>query len=72
MKNQLANIDEEYEKLTTTVSKQGEQWHRKINMVINKIKTEINEIKVKHITILLKHLDGIKRIQSFINNHYLP
>ncbi|XP_052716073.1 uncharacterized protein LOC128188829 [Crassostrea angulata] len=66
LENHLANLDEGYEKLTTTMSKQGEQWHREIDMVINNMKTEINEIKVKHRNILQKHLDEIKEIQSLI------
>ncbi|XP_052677900.1 uncharacterized protein LOC128158951 [Crassostrea angulata] len=67
LENQLANLDGEYEKLTSAMSKQGEQWHREIDIVINKMKTEINEIKVKHRDILQKHLDEIKQIQSLIN-----
>uniref|UniRef100_K1RIG0 Tripartite motif-containing protein 3 n=1 Tax=Magallana gigas TaxID=29159 RepID=K1RIG0_MAGGI len=66
LENQLANLDGGYEKLTSTMSKQGEQWHREIDIVINKMKTEINEIKVKHKDILQKHLDEIKQIQSLI------
>eukprot|EP00105_Crassostrea_gigas_P011492 XP_011427180.1 PREDICTED: uncharacterized protein LOC105328108 [Crassostrea gigas] len=66
LENQLANLDGGYEKLTTTMSKQGEQWHREIDITINKMKTEISEIKIKHRDILQKHLDGIKQIQSLI------
>nr|XP_034308279.1 uncharacterized protein LOC117680492 [Crassostrea gigas] len=66
LENQLANLDGGYEKITTTMSKQGEQWHREIDIIINKMKTEISEIKVKHRDILQKHLDEIKQIQSLI------
>nr|XP_034305168.1 uncharacterized protein LOC109620202 isoform X4 [Crassostrea gigas] len=69
--NQLANLDGGYEKLTTTMSKQGEQWHREIDIVINKMKTEISEIKEKHRDILQKHLDEIKQIQSLIKQTLL-
>ncbi|XP_052677680.1 uncharacterized protein LOC128158763 [Crassostrea angulata] len=71
LENQLANLDEGYEKLTTTMSKQGEQWHREIDIVIDKMKNEINEIKVKHRDILQKHLDEIKQIQSLIKQTLL-
>uniref|UniRef100_K1QVW9 B box-type domain-containing protein n=1 Tax=Magallana gigas TaxID=29159 RepID=K1QVW9_MAGGI len=71
LENQLANLDGGYEKLTTTMSKQGEQWHREIDIVINKMKTEISEIKVKHRDILQKHLDEIKQIQSLIKQTLL-
>ncbi|XP_052678847.1 uncharacterized protein LOC128159706 [Crassostrea angulata] len=71
LENQLANLDGGYEKLTTTMSKQGEQWHREIDIVINKIITEISEIKVKHRDILKKHLNEIKQIQSLIKQTFL-
>nr|XP_034307169.1 uncharacterized protein LOC109617452 [Crassostrea gigas] len=66
LENQLANLDSGYEKLTTEISKQGEEWHRVIDIVINKMKTEINEIKLKHESILKKHLNEIKQMQSLI------
>eukprot|EP00105_Crassostrea_gigas_P029717 XP_011451737.1 PREDICTED: uncharacterized protein LOC105345322 [Crassostrea gigas] len=67
LENQLANLDEGYEKLTTEITKQGEEWHREIDIVINKMKTEINEIKLEHESILKKHLNEIKQMQSLIN-----
>ncbi|XP_065937721.1 uncharacterized protein [Magallana gigas] len=66
LENQLANLDGGYDKLTTTMSKQGEQWHREIDIIVNKMKTEISEIKVKHKELLQKHLNEIKQIQSLI------
>ncbi|XP_065938047.1 E3 ubiquitin-protein ligase TRIM71-like [Magallana gigas] len=66
LKNQLANLDGGYEKLTSAMSKQGEQWHREIDIVIKKMKTEISEIKVKHRDVLQKHLNEIKQVQSLI------
>uniref|UniRef100_K1PG56 Tripartite motif-containing protein 2 n=1 Tax=Magallana gigas TaxID=29159 RepID=K1PG56_MAGGI len=66
LKNQLANLDGGYEKITTAMSKQGEQWHTEIDIVFNKMKTEISEIKLKHRDILQKHLDEIKQIQALI------
>ncbi|XP_034309272.2 uncharacterized protein [Magallana gigas] len=69
--NQLANLDGEYEKLTTAMSKQGEQWHKEIDIVINEMKAEISEIKVKHRDILQKRLDEIKQIQALIKQTLL-
>ncbi|XP_052677748.1 uncharacterized protein LOC128158826 [Crassostrea angulata] len=66
VENQLANLEEGYEKRRTEISKQGEEWLREINIVINKMKTEINEIKLKHGSILQKHLSEIKHMQSLI------
>nr|XP_034317455.1 uncharacterized protein LOC105322040 [Crassostrea gigas] len=71
LENQLADLDGEYEKLTTTITKQGEQWHREIDIVINKMKTEISDIKVKHRVILEKHLDEIKQIQALMKQTLL-
>nr|XP_034306453.1 uncharacterized protein LOC117682593 isoform X2 [Crassostrea gigas] len=66
LENQLASLDGGYEKLEITMSKQGEQWHREIDIIVNKMKTEISEIKVKHKELLQKHLNDIKQIQSLI------
>ncbi|XP_065929928.1 uncharacterized protein [Magallana gigas] len=71
LENQLANLDGGYEKLTTAMSKQGEQWHREIDIVVNKMKTEISEMKVKHRDLLKKHLDEIKQTQALINQTLL-
>nr|XP_034305817.1 uncharacterized protein LOC117682427 [Crassostrea gigas] len=71
LEDQLANLDEGYEKLTTTMSKQGEQWHREIDNIINKMQIEISDIKVKHRDILQKHLNEIKQIQSLIKHTFL-
>ncbi|XP_052680760.1 uncharacterized protein LOC128161507 [Crassostrea angulata] len=67
----LANLDVGYEKLTAIMSKQGEQWHREIDIIINKMKTEISEIKVQHREILQKHLNQIKQVQSAIKQSLL-
>nr|XP_019919139.2 uncharacterized protein LOC109617450 [Crassostrea gigas] len=66
LEKQLANLDGGYEKLTTEILKQGEEWHREIDIIINKMKTEINDIKLKHESILKKYLNEIKQIQSLI------
>lgn len=53
--NQIANLDREYDKITTVISKQGEKWCSEVDSVINKMKNEIKEIKEKHCVILEKH-----------------
>lgn len=67
LENQLANFDGEYEKITTDISKIGELWHKEIDIIINKMKTEICDIKVKRRKILQEYLDEIKQKQSLIN-----
>uniref|UniRef100_A0A8W8LR33 Tripartite motif-containing protein 2 n=1 Tax=Magallana gigas TaxID=29159 RepID=A0A8W8LR33_MAGGI len=67
----LANLDVGYEKLTIIMSKQGEQWHREIDIIINKMKTEISDIKKQHREILKTHLNQIKQVQSVIKQSLL-
>ncbi|XP_065937882.1 E3 ubiquitin-protein ligase Midline-1-like isoform X2 [Magallana gigas] len=69
--NQIDNLDGGYQNLATEISKQGEQWHREIDIIINKMKTEIGEIKERHRHILQKHLEEIKQIQSLVNKTLL-
>ncbi|XP_034306629.2 uncharacterized protein [Magallana gigas] len=71
LEKRLGSLDGGYETLTTKISKHGEEWHRKIDIVINNIKTELSEIKVKHKEILQKYLDEIKQTQSLINKALL-
>ncbi|XP_061178899.1 uncharacterized protein LOC133187512 [Saccostrea echinata] len=59
----LDNIDGEYEKLSTAVTKHGEDCHRIINTIVNKMKADIIEMKIEHMSILRKQLDEIKQIQ---------
>nr|XP_022295769.1 E3 ubiquitin-protein ligase Midline-1-like [Crassostrea virginica] len=63
---QISNLDDNYKKLTTAISKQREEIHREVDNVINKMEKEICEIKIKHQGILQKHLDEIKQLQSLM------
>ncbi|XP_078309432.1 uncharacterized protein LOC144617863 [Crassostrea virginica] len=65
LKEQIANLDREYQKLTTEMSKQREELH-KVDMAINQMVEEIGEIKVKHHRILKEHLEEIKQVQSLM------
>lgn len=47
LENEKANLDRYYENLETTLSKQGEQWHKEIDNVVNKLMKEIDEIRTK-------------------------
>ncbi|XP_078341152.1 uncharacterized protein LOC111109197 [Crassostrea virginica] len=66
LENQIANLDGEYEKLTTEMSKQREVLHREIDNAINRMEEDIGEIKVKHHSILKEHLNEIKQVQSLM------
>lgn len=71
LKNQIASLDGEYQRLTTIISNQGEEWHKEIDGVIAKIKNELNEINVKHLDVLEKHLNEIKDIELLIQENIL-
>lgn len=47
LQKQIAKLDGGYEKLATIISKNGRHWHREIDLVISKMKTEISEMKLK-------------------------
>lgn len=66
LENHIDNLDGGQEKLTTEMSRQGEEWDKAIDTVITAMKTKIIEIKVKHREILKEHLNKIKHIQSLI------
>lgn len=53
--NQIANLDGEYDKLATVISKQGEKLCTEVDSVINKMNSEVKEIKEKHCAILTKY-----------------
>lgn len=66
IENNISILDEKYEELTETVSKQGQKWHKEIENFVLKTKNEINVNKVKHQLLLEKHLEDIKRTESQI------
>nr|XP_022295997.1 uncharacterized protein LOC111105845 [Crassostrea virginica] len=71
LENQISNLDGEYKKLTTEISKQREEIHREVDNAINQMEVEIGEIKLKHHAILKKHLDEIKQLQSLMQQTLL-
>jgi hypothetical protein len=66
LETQIANLDGIYLEFTTVVIEHGEELHKEVDNVINRLKNEIQEMKNKHREILKKHLDEIKQIQSLI------
>nr|XP_022322628.1 uncharacterized protein LOC111124059 [Crassostrea virginica] len=66
LENQISNLDGEYKKLTSEMSKQREEKHREVDNAFDQMELEIGEIKVKHHSILQKHLDEIKQLQSLM------
>ncbi|XP_062611522.1 E3 ubiquitin-protein ligase TRIM45-like [Saccostrea cucullata] len=64
LNSEKLNLEKHYEKLTTAVTKQGEDWHREINIIVNKQKSEINDMKTKHLAALNKQENEIKQTTS--------
>ena len=71
LENQISNLDDNYKKLKTEISKQREEIHREVDNAINQMEKEIGEIRVKHHIILQKHLDEIKQLQSLMQQTLL-
>ncbi|XP_078335890.1 uncharacterized protein LOC111101886 isoform X2 [Crassostrea virginica] len=66
IKNQIANLDVDYQKFTTEMLKHREELHREIDNVMDQREKEIDENKLKHLSILSKHLEEIKQLQSLM------
>ncbi|XP_062580097.1 uncharacterized protein LOC134242094 [Saccostrea cucullata] len=71
LNSEKVNLEKHYEKLTTAVTKQGENWHRKIKIIVNKQKSEIDEMKTKHLTALNEQEKEIKQITSDVKQSIL-
>lgn len=66
IENQIANLDDEYDKLTNILSNQEETWRREIDCVVKRVKNEINDLKLRHHDVLQTHLNEIKQIEKSI------
>ncbi|XP_062585366.1 uncharacterized protein LOC134247038 [Saccostrea cucullata] len=62
IKTKKDNLETHYRKLTTAVTKQGEDWHREINSIVNKQKSEIEDMKTKHLSVLNEQEDDVTKI----------
>ncbi|XP_062604333.1 uncharacterized protein LOC134266115 [Saccostrea cucullata] len=71
LNSEKLNLEKHYEKLTTAVTKQGEDWHREIDIIVNKQKSEINDMKTKHLAALNKQENEIKQTTSDVKQSIL-
>ncbi|XP_061188722.1 E3 ubiquitin-protein ligase TRIM45-like [Saccostrea echinata] len=71
IKSEKHNLEIHYKKLRTAVSKQGEDWHREIKIIVHKQKPEIDEMKAKHLAVINKQENEIKRKISELRRNIL-
>lgn len=69
LENEKANLDRYYENLETTLSKQGEKWHKEIDNVVNKLMKEIDEIRTNQKDNMDKCLEEIQHTSSQVHNN---
>uniref|UniRef100_A0A8W8LJM3 B box-type domain-containing protein n=1 Tax=Magallana gigas TaxID=29159 RepID=A0A8W8LJM3_MAGGI len=63
---QKSALNENSQKLTTEIDRHGDIWHREINMIIQKLKSDLKDMVTKHLDILNKRKDEIKHTISEI------
>lgn len=58
---QKAALGENTQKLSAEISKRGEEWHREIENIIMKLKSDVDQMENEQLTLLNKEEDKIKR-----------
>ncbi|XP_061168332.1 uncharacterized protein LOC133177279 [Saccostrea echinata] len=64
VQNTMSQLEKEYGDLSSDIIKHGEDWHREIDKLVKKLKSEVDEMKNTQLQTLQKHLDEIKQAIS--------
>lgn len=67
--NQKTKLDESSRKLITAISEHGNDFHREIDNVVNKLKDDVDEMNSKNLAVLNKLEDEITNITSGIEQN---
>ncbi|XP_062615120.1 uncharacterized protein LOC134276849 [Saccostrea cucullata] len=59
VKIKMSQLEKEYEDISTVITNHGIYWHRNIDKIVNKLKTEVNEMKISQLQTLQQYFDNI-------------
>ncbi|XP_062586150.1 uncharacterized protein LOC134247777 [Saccostrea cucullata] len=68
VQNRMSQLEKKYGDLSTAITKHGEDWHREIDELVQKLKAEVEKMKNTQLQTLQKHLDEINKIISDIKD----
>ncbi|XP_048734101.2 uncharacterized protein LOC125650144 [Ostrea edulis] len=68
VQNRISQLEKKYGDLSTAITKHGEDWHREIDKLVQKLKADVEEMKTTQLHTLQKHLDEVNKKISDINN----
>ncbi|XP_062572392.1 E3 ubiquitin-protein ligase TRIM71-like [Saccostrea cucullata] len=68
VQNRMSKLQKKYGDLSTAITKHGEDWHREIDKLVQKLKAEVDEMKNTHLQTLQKDLDEINKTMSDIKD----
>ncbi|XP_062585784.1 uncharacterized protein LOC134247427 [Saccostrea cucullata] len=68
VQNRMRQLEKEYGNLSKAITKHGEDWHREVDKLVQKLKAEVDEMKNTQLETLQKHLDEINKTISYIKD----
>ncbi|XP_061180660.1 E3 ubiquitin-protein ligase TRIM45-like [Saccostrea echinata] len=61
VQNRISELEREYKGISEAITKRGHYWHRKVDKVVKKLKSQVDEMKSSQLQTLRKHLDEINK-----------